>query len=285
MKKNPPAVRILPMTNDLQAEFPGCASLEDVQQKYFLIDLPSRENGSYYYHKKGLKAVAGTVILFQCKASIIASATLTGRQQFEKPDEYGYNGCLYFDMKSIRTFNPITADIIRDIWPEEFKEFNQTKWNLNPTGYSELEKRLEHVMKPEMPPPTHEAVDLVTPNAGRVLVTEYRILRDTELARRVKLIHNFRCQICDHAIEIPNGGFYAESHHIQPLGQPHNGPDIIGNILCVCPNHHAELDYGVSSLSFSSLQHSASHKIGQKYIDYHNQIILKSVNNGAKNGQ
>ena len=68
------------------------------------------------------------------------------------------------------------------------------------------------------------------------------------------------------------------AHHIQPLGQPHNGPDVIGNIICVCPNHHAELDYGVSSLLLPSLRHSTGHNIDAKYTDYHNQIILKSAN-------
>ena len=30
--------------------------------------------------------------------------------------------------------------------------------------------------------------------------------------------------------------------HIQGLGRPHNGPDIIENMLCLCPNHHDQFD-------------------------------------------
>jgi len=270
----PPAVRILPMANDLDKEFPGCASIEDVQQNYFLFELQSRENGSYYYRKRGLQAEPGTIVLFQCQGCIIASASLTGMQRFEKPTDDGYFGCINFNVMSIRTFKPMTAEVIREIWPS-FNGFSMAKQELDPSNYPEFKKRLERVMQPEVPPPTQEAIDLVAP-PERVHEQVYRILRDSELARRVKKLNDYKCQICGHTIEMPNGGFYAEAHHIQPLGQPHNGPDVIGNIICVCPNHHAELDYGVLSLSLSSLRHSTGHNIAAKYTDYHNQIILKS---------
>ncbi len=32
--------------------------------------------------------------------------------------------------------------------------------------------------------------------------------------------------------------------HIQPLGVPHNGPDELPNLLCLCPNHHVMFDFG-----------------------------------------
>ena len=37
---------------------------------------------------------------------------------------------------------------------------------------------------------------------------------------------------------------YAEGHHLHPLGSAYDGPDVRGNILVVCPTHHAEFDYG-----------------------------------------
>jgi hypothetical protein len=149
MNETPPAIRILPMTSDISYEFPECASIGDVQQKYFLDELPLRVNGSYYYRKMGLKAVSGTVVLFQCQACIIASATLTGMQRFEKQTEDGYDGCLNFDVTSIMTFKPVEANILKDIWPS-FKGFNQVRQELDPLNYLEFEKRLERVMRPEM---------------------------------------------------------------------------------------------------------------------------------------
>lgn len=132
---------------------------------------------------------------------------------------------------------------------------------------------------PPVPPPaTQEASDLPQPPDGRVATTTYRILRDTELARRVKSIHQSECQICGRTIELPDGSRYAEAHHIQPLGRPHNGPDVIGNILCLCPNHHAELDYGVIALPFSTLRLADAHTIDSQYVEYHNRQIHKPGN-------
>lgn len=144
----PPAVRILPMTNDIPTEFPECLSIGDVQQKYFLVELPCRVNGSYYYRKMGLKSLPGTVVLFQCQACIIASAILTGTQRFENKTEDGYDGCLNFDVMSIITFKPLGADIIRDIWPR-FKGFNQVRQKLDPENYPRFKKRLERVIQPQ----------------------------------------------------------------------------------------------------------------------------------------
>jgi putative restriction endonuclease len=68
-----------------------------------------------------------------------------------------------------------------------------------------------------------------------------RIVRDTAVTRRVKQMHRHRCQVCGKAVETPAGP-YAEAAHIRPLGQPHSGPDILANVLCLCPNHHVAFD-------------------------------------------
>ena len=72
----------------------------------------------------------------------------------------------------------------------------------------------------------------------RILVETYRILRDTELARKIKKLHKNECQLCGTTITLQDGTSYSEAHHICPLGTPHNGPDVAGNILVLCPNHH-----------------------------------------------
>jgi len=100
-----------------------------------------------------------------------------------------------------------------------------------------------------------------------------RILRNTKKAQYVKFLNGFHCQICGHTINLPNGQKYAEAHHIKPLGMPHNGPDIIGNILCVCPNHHVELDFGVISIDLSTLKINSGILPDKQYINYHNSNI------------
>jgi hypothetical protein len=127
----------------------------------------------------------------------------------------------------------------------------------------------------EIPPISHslEGADLNAVTPDRVATTTYRILRDTELARRIKALHRHKCQICGIRIAI-RGGYYAEAHHIQPLGAPHDGPDVPGNILCVCPNHHAMLDLGAIALELCKLRVVDWHRVEQHYADYHNNKIF-----------
>jgi len=49
--------------------------------------------------------------------------------------------------------------------------------------------------------------------------------------------------------------------------------DVIGNILCLCPNHHAELDYGVIRVAMADLDQVSQHSVDPKFIDYHNTHI------------
>jgi predicted restriction endonuclease len=114
----------------------------------------------------------------------------------------------------------------------------------------------------------------------RLLIETYRILRDTELARKIKALHKNVCQICGETIALQGGLTYAEAHHIQPIGNPHNGPDIAENIIVLCPNHHVLLDYLSIPLKSKHIRSTHGHIIGSKYIDYHNkQFMHQSVGN------
>ncbi|MHA2143429.1 MAG: HNH endonuclease [Candidatus Thorarchaeota archaeon] len=63
-------------------------------------------------------------------------------------------------------------------------------------------------------------------------------------AKRFLLANNESCQICGQSIGLPDGSHYVEVHHIHPMGRPHKGPDRMANMLCLCPNHHVEMDKG-----------------------------------------
>ncbi len=110
---------------------------------------------------------------------------------------------------------------------------------------------------------------------SRVTQETYRILRDTQLARQIKLLHKNKCQLCGETISLRNGEYYSEAHHIRPLGRPHNGPDVSGNIFVLCPNHHVMLDYGVIKLELNKITMHRNHRIQSEYIDYHNETIWK----------
>jgi putative restriction endonuclease len=70
-----------------------------------------------------------------------------------------------------------------------------------------------------------------------------RLVRSTVVAQQVKQMYSHACQICGGVIET-RAGRYAEGAHVRPLGRPHDGPDVIGNILCLCPNDHVRFDQG-----------------------------------------
>lgn len=117
------------------------------------------------------------------------------------------------------------------------------------------------------------AADISEPETTeRHLVTTYRVLRDTALARRVKADMDHTCQICSARIVLGDGTPYAEAHHVRPLGAPHNGADHYGNIVCVCPNCHVKLDYGAIAADPVKLSN-----VLPEFISYHNEIILRGT--------
>lgn len=123
----------------------------------------------------------------------------------------------------------------------------------------------------KQPPKANDIEEPVTPN--RIAQTTYRILRETKKSTTVKLLYNYACQICNLHLALSNGTFYAEGHHIWPLGK--GGPDTEENILCLCPTCHVKLDYGIIPIELHTININASHKISNHCVDYHNQHIYK----------
>ena len=112
-----------------------------------------------------------------------------------------------------------------------------------------------------------------SPEPARITSEVTRIIRDSSIVKRLKLLHQYQCQICGYSIELPNGDCYAEAHHIKPLGGEHKGPDVEQNIIILCPNHHAECDLGAIELDLKKIRHHTDHLIDASYINYHNQNI------------
>lgn len=118
------------------------------------------------------------------------------------------------------------------------------------------------------------AHDLGSVAPERAEVSILRIIRDTVLTKKIKLLHENVCQMCGATIELPNGSRYSEAHHIIPLGRPHNGPDSAENIIVVCLNHHAMLDLGSCNLDASALRTKSGHRISSASVNYHNENIV-----------
>lgn len=114
-------------------------------------------------------------------------------------------------------------------------------------------------------------VDLAEPTQPeRISQTVSRIIRDTAMSSAIKLLYEDVCQICGACIDLRTRT-YSEAHHIRPLGAPHNGPDALGNLICVCPTCHVLLDYAAVSISLDGLQ-IVRHDISQDHVAYHNRL-------------
>ncbi len=129
--------------------------------------------------------------------------------------------------------------------------------------------------KAEEPGTIGTAVDTPSP-PPKAEARTYRIIRDTALVRRLKRAHDHTCQVCRLRLELRNGQGYSEGHHLHPLGSPHNGPDVEENLLIVCPNCHALLDYCALPLLMEELDLGPSHRVGETYLEYHNELVREA---------
>jgi predicted restriction endonuclease len=74
-----------------------------------------------------------------------------------------------------------------------------------------------------------------------------------------------------------------EVHHLRPLGAEHKGLDNHGNMLVLCPNHHALFDYRVprfltsEDLQIHGLEYKLTllHSLDPQSIEYHNTAIVR----------
>lgn len=131
----------------------------------------------------------------------------------------------------------------------------------------------------------------ISADAARPETVETRIsrrIRNTAIVKDLKQAYEFECQVCGTHRFRSSTDRYAEGHHIRPLGAPHDGPDVPGNILVLCPDHHADFDYGVIDIDINSLRirHAhdddtdgkeltlhAEHNLDQSHLDYHRREI------------
>ncbi len=120
------------------------------------------------------------------------------------------------------------------------------------------------------------------PHPGRTPGVVQRIVRSTQVTEWVKQLHKGRCQFCGVVLETPVG-WYAEGAHVRALGTPHNGPDSVDNVLCLCPNDHVLFDKGalcvdggkvirtVDGAVVGGLQVAPGHAIDPANFAYHRE--------------
>jgi hypothetical protein len=248
--KIPPEIRILPMS---QNEFKddNLHSISDVQEKFILGELLQEDrNGSYKYRNRTLNSPEGTVVLFQFRSHIIGSGIFLYSQEFDEP-RGRYKGEIVFDVKSLRTFNPLNRESVKFIWPN-FSNFSQATKKLDPSVYWEFVVSLKNVKFASiLQIEKRVREDLLALEEEEKLLTEggrkYKFSsfyeRNPRLRTEAIKIHGVKCVVCGFDFEITYGqrgvGFI-EVHHLKPisrLGQETN-IDPKKDMTVLCSNCH-----------------------------------------------
>lgn len=201
---------------------------------------------------RGNKALA---ISYEKQLPVRVIRGATKHSKFAPKSGYRYDGLFY----------------VTDYWQEKGKS-GFVIWRFR------LEKLKPNIIKDFNSQYTLDLQDL--PSNDQVLRKEYvinRIVRETKVAQAVKNLYKNTCQICGIQIITPVSS-YSEAAHIKGLGKPHNGPDSIENILCLCPNHHVMFDLGIITINENfevigfenhPLFIHPKHKINVEFINYH----------------
>ncbi|MFC1579553.1 YDG/SRA domain-containing protein [Thermodesulfobacteriota bacterium] len=151
-------------------------------------------------------------------------------------------------------------------------------------GFIVWRYRLVRISEAEqIPSESRDPVPTGEDQPGRSTVYTTRVIRNSAVGNHVKDLYNYTCQISGVQLQTPSGA-YAEACHIRPVGRPHNGPDVVGNVLCLSPNMHVLFDMGAITLSDdlqvigidAQISVQAEHNLSVECIRYHRQHIYNS---------
>jgi hypothetical protein len=164
---------------------------------------------------------------------------------------------------------PVPVELLSGAFPE-------WKWTSYPRSFTTVPEDLDAAFWQLIQNPPL-AYDTEPPDPGRVSVHTSRIVRDTAAAYGLKVQYSFKCQLCGTALQYGPTAFYAEVHHLRPLGRPHNGPDAQDNMLVLCPNHHALFDLGVpafveddrASINGRIYNITYTHRLAPEHVAYY----------------
>jgi len=147
------------------------------------------------------------------------------------------------------------------------------RFHLQKEGGSIINDDIEHPISP----------------SERVQYTGNRVKRNVSFAEQIKDLYDNTCQVCKVFLKTPTEGVgISEAAHIKAIGKPHNGPDTKANMICLCPNHHAQFDrysfyiepetleiVGLDEFKRQSITIHKKHKVKVEFFEYQKQQYLK----------
>jgi hypothetical protein len=99
-------------------------------------------------------------------------------------------------------------------------------------------------------------------DSEEIFVNQKTYKRDNLTIAKIKILRDFKCQICGTAIIKRDGSKYIEAAHIKAKHQ--KGRETLDNIILLCPNHHKEFD------------------LGDRLIKFHNSNFIDFMLNGRR---
>lgn len=145
------------------------------------------------------------------------------------------------------------------------------------SGFKICQFRLKKLGTTTIILPKSEPLKISEEETVRKQINGFRIVRDTQMAQRIKRLYKNVCQACGMAVQTKSGS-YSEGAHIKPLGGKHKGHDSSDNVICLCPNHHVMFDTGAFSIQDNhefignltgKLILDKTHTINPKNLAYH----------------
>ncbi|MFC6039278.1 HNH endonuclease [Paenisporosarcina macmurdoensis] len=258
-----PGIRILPMA-DSDPEFTG-QSIQEVQE-WFKNELPYKD----FNYTKGLNAERGTLVLFQYKAHIVASAILDQKVVFNKRLGGVYRGSYRFIPSSIAVFSPINSLEMKEVW-DDFVGFNIVQQNLDIHMYPVFcdllhGKKLNYVIEETNEESFQDAIERMIlrppiiikdvpkdPISVPLREKSQRWVRNIDTSKRAVMEANYKCEFNDNHLSFTSnttGRNYVEAHHLIPMKfqmEFKKSLDVEANIVPLCPLchkavHHASLE-------------------------------------------
>ncbi|MBT2641288.1 HNH endonuclease [Bacillus sp. ISL-41] len=191
-------------------------------------------------------------------------------QDITKPFEYAFNeyiSIMRAENKSIVSANYNIEDILPNKKPDTLLRNQYSERNdVNEQDIHDFDMNNER-------------------NLEQNKVSIQRMVRDSKIARQLKISYNNECQLCGYKLRKSNGEFTSEAHHLQPYNKLHRGDDISHNIIVLCPNCHTQFDDLYFAINpeteevhcifeaedeyhLSKLKMNEGHILGKKYLQY-----------------
>ncbi|WP_223553217.1 HNH endonuclease [Lysinibacillus sphaericus] len=259
--KGIPAIRLLPMSED-DPEF-GEKSIEDLQE-WFNDELPYR----VYNFKKGMVTPPGTLVLFQYKGCVIASAILEEKVLYGERTEGGYSGAYNFVPSSIAVFTPIKSNELKSVW-DKFKGFNQSSQKLDVNQFNSfcrllLNKNFRYVLEENQDEEYFQEEierteidssivvedlprELIEGEYNHSLTTKWK--RNHVTSKKAIVLADFKCEYDNSHMFFKSsttGENYVEAHHLIPMEfqkQFEKSLDIEANIISLCALCHKKVHH------------------------------------------